>query len=77
MLQSAYNLRAWGLVLAAILAVIASASAQEGEGWRSWGAAEGLPESFVSAIAVSPEGTVWAIHGSSGISRMDGGVVAE
>jgi ligand-binding sensor domain-containing protein len=46
--------------------------AQSANGWRSWGAQDGLPESFVNSIAADPAGSIWSIHGSSGISRMDG-----
>jgi signal transduction histidine kinase/CheY-like chemotaxis protein/ligand-binding sensor domain-containing protein len=46
--------------------------AQGTQGWRFWGAQDGLPEPFVSAVTADPSGTVWSIHGSSGMSRMDG-----
>jgi signal transduction histidine kinase/CheY-like chemotaxis protein len=59
-------------VLAATLTAGWSLAAQDAQGWRSWGAQDGLPESFVSAVAMDPAGTVWSIHGTSGMSRMDG-----
>jgi signal transduction histidine kinase/ActR/RegA family two-component response regulator len=60
------------LVLAAAFTAGRSLPAQDAQGWRFWGAQDGLPESFVSSVAADPAGTVWSIHGSSGMSRMDG-----
>jgi signal transduction histidine kinase/CheY-like chemotaxis protein/streptogramin lyase len=60
------------LVLAAALTAGRSLPAQDAPGWRFWGAQDGFPESFVSAVAADPAGTVWSIHGTSGESRMDG-----
>ncbi len=62
----------WVIALAATSATYWNLSAQEAQGWRFWGARDGLPESFVSSVAVDPAGAVWSIHGSSGMSRMDG-----
>ncbi len=59
-------------MLAAALTAGRSLPAQDAQGWRFWGAQDGLPESFVSGVAADPAGTVWSIHGTSGISRMDG-----
>jgi len=59
-------------VLAAALAAGWSLSAQEASGWRYFSVQDGLPESFVSSIVVDPAGAVWSIHGTSGMSRMDG-----
>jgi len=59
-------------VLAAALTAGRSLPAQDTQGWRSWGAQDGLPESFVNSVAADPAGTVWSIHGTSGMSRMDG-----
>jgi hypothetical protein len=59
-------------VLAATLTAGWSLPAPDAAGWRSWGALDGLPESFVSSVVVDPAGTVWSIHGTSGMSRMDG-----
>ena len=56
----------------AIIACGWNLPAQSANAWRSWGAQDGLPESFVNSIAADPAGTIWSIHGSSGISRMDG-----
>ena len=62
----------WTLVLAAAFTAGGSLPAQDAQGWRSWGAKDGLPESFVNSVAADPAGTVWSIHGTSGMSRMDG-----
>ena len=56
----------------AILACGWNLPAQSANGWRFWSAKDGLPESFVNSIAADPAGLIWSIHGSSGISRMDG-----
>jgi signal transduction histidine kinase/DNA-binding response OmpR family regulator/ligand-binding sensor domain-containing protein len=68
----AARLPAWKLALAAALAAGGSLCAQEAAGWRFWGAQDGLPESYVNSVAVDAAGTVWLIHGTSGMSRMDG-----
>ena len=59
-------------MLAATLAAGWSLPAQDAAGWRFWGAQDGLPESFVSSVAADRAGTLWSIHGTSGMSRMDG-----
>jgi signal transduction histidine kinase/CheY-like chemotaxis protein/ligand-binding sensor domain-containing protein len=59
-------------VLAAALIAGWNLPAQDAAGWRSWTAQDGLPESFVNSSAASPDGTLWSIHGTSGMSRMDG-----
>jgi signal transduction histidine kinase/DNA-binding response OmpR family regulator/ligand-binding sensor domain-containing protein len=63
---------AWKLLLAAALTAGWCLSAQDSAGWRYWSTRDGLPESVVHAVTTDPAGTVWSIHGSSGISRMDG-----
>jgi signal transduction histidine kinase/CheY-like chemotaxis protein len=59
-------------VLAAALIAGGNLPAQDAAGWRFWGAQDGLPESFVNSVAADSLGTLWSIHGSSGMSRMDG-----
>jgi len=66
------KLRAWTLALAATVAAGGSLHAQDPQGWRFWGAPDGFPESYVSSMAVDPAGTVWSVHGTSGMSRLDG-----
>ena len=70
--RTAPRLPAWRFALAIALAAAGSLAAQDASGWRYFGAEDGLPESYVSSIAVDPAGTVWMIHGTSGMSRMDG-----
>ena len=60
------------LLLAAVLASAGRLPAQSVPGWRFWSAQDGLPESFINSFAVDPAGRVWSVHGSSGMSRMDG-----
>ena len=59
-------------MLAAALITGWNLAAQDAAGWRSWTALDGLPESFVNSSTASPDGTLWSIHGTSGMSRMDG-----
>lgn len=66
------RLPTWRFVLAATLTAGWSLPAQDAAGWRFWGAQDGLPESFVSSVVADRAGTLWSIHGSSGMSRMDG-----
>jgi signal transduction histidine kinase/CheY-like chemotaxis protein len=40
------------------------AEGEEERMWRSWTAADGLGETFTSALTVMPNGQVWARHGS-------------
>jgi len=48
-------------------------SAQSTFGWRFWKAADGLPESFTTAITAGPAGQVWARHGEVPfMSSLDG-----
>ena len=68
----AARLPGWKFALAATLAAGGSLAAQDNAGWRYWGAEDGLPESYVSAVAVDPAGTVRMVHGTSGMSRTDG-----
>ncbi len=68
----AAKLPAWRFVLATTMIAGWSLPAQDAAGWRSWGAADGLPESFVNSVAADRAGTLWSIHGTSGMSRMDG-----
>ncbi|MGA3016315.1 MAG: response regulator [Bryobacteraceae bacterium] len=68
----AARLPAWRLVLAATLTAGWTVPAQDAQGWRFWDAQDGLPESFVNSVVADPAGTVWSIHGSSGMSRIDG-----
>jgi len=58
--------------LAVAIVSAGSLSAQDAAGWRYWGAEDGLPESFANSVATDRAGTVWQIHGTSGMSRMDG-----
>jgi signal transduction histidine kinase/CheY-like chemotaxis protein/streptogramin lyase len=60
------------LVLAVTLTAGWTLPAQDAPGWRSWGAQDGFPESFVNSPAADPAGTIWSIHGTSGITRLDG-----
>jgi len=64
----------WKVLLVAALAAIGAlpAWAQDSQGWRSWSVQDGLPESFVNSVVADDAGFVWSIHGSSGMSRMDG-----
>ena len=59
-------------MLAAAFTAGRSLPAQDAQGWRFWGAQDGLPESYVSSITSDPAGKVWSLHGTSGMSRMDG-----
>ena len=59
-------------MLAATLTAGWSLPAQDAAGWRFWGAQDGLPESFVSSVVADRAGNLWSIHGTSGMSRMDG-----
>lgn len=61
--------------MVAALAAGGSLAAQNGPGWRYFGAADGLPESFVNSLVADPSGAVWSAHGTSGMSRMDGYMV--
>ena len=49
-----------------------SLSGQDSVVSRSWGAADGFPESFVNSVQADGKGSVWAIHGTAGMSRLDG-----
>jgi signal transduction histidine kinase/DNA-binding response OmpR family regulator/ligand-binding sensor domain-containing protein len=59
-------------VLAVTLTAGCTLPAQDAQGWRFWNAQDGLPEAFVNSVVADPAGFVWSIHGSSGMSRMDG-----
>ena len=59
-------------MLAATLTAGWNLPAQDTAAWRFWGAQDGLPESFVSSVVADRAGTLWSIHGTSGMSRMDG-----
>lgn len=61
-----------GALLAATVIAGSTLEAQDAAGWRYWGAQDGLPESFVNSSAVDLAGAIWSIHGTSGMSRMDG-----
>jgi signal transduction histidine kinase/DNA-binding response OmpR family regulator len=66
------RLAAWGFTLVVTLIASWSLRAQDTSGWQFWSAMDGLPESFVNSSAADPAGTIWSIHGTSGMSRMDG-----
>src|ERR1700722_20843590 len=49
-------------VMAAFLALAPACPGQRGPNWRVYKAADGLPETFATAITVSPRGHVWVRH---------------
>ena len=59
-------------MLAAALGAAGGLAAQDASGWRHFGTQDGLPESYVNSVAADGSGSFWSIHGSSGMSRMDG-----
>ncbi|RME91819.1 MAG: hypothetical protein D6766_11185, partial [Verrucomicrobia bacterium] len=72
------GVRALGLALAWSLPWAPGRLAAQGSGeiWRVWSAENGLAESLVRAVTVSPRGAVWARHGEvDAISLLEGFVV--
>ncbi len=60
-----------GVILA--LAVWATPTTGQTGIWRAWTRADGLWQSYVARVRVSPDGTVWAGHGPDvGLSVLDG-----
>ena len=61
------------VVIALLLAAPGGVFAQSTFGWRFWKAADGLPESFTTAITAGAAGQVWARHGEVPfMSSLDG-----
>ncbi|MCL5098111.1 MAG: ATP-binding protein [Candidatus Omnitrophica bacterium] len=64
--------RVW-CILAAVIALPWCGLAQRSSNWRIYKAADGLSESYSTAVTVSPQGHVWVRHGESDpISWLDG-----
>src|SRR2546430_7395630 len=63
----------WLLFLVALLVGFSLRCHSEGGSrWRVYGAVDGLDDSPVVAVTVSPRGHVWAKHGSGPVSWLDG-----
>ena len=63
----------WALFLAAwALGFSSRAEAEGGSRWRVYRAADGLGESSVVAVTISPRANVWAKHPNGSISWLDG-----
>jgi len=63
----------WVLFWAALLLNFPSRCLSEGGSrWRIYRAADGLADSSVVAVTVSPRGHVWAKHGNDPVSWLDG-----
>jgi len=66
------NIRA--LLTFALLATLAAPLAgSDLAGWRSWTAADGMPESYSQSLGADPDGRVWIRHGAvRSMSLLDG-----
>jgi len=64
--------RLLSLVIALIIHVV-TGRAEQRSFWRFWDAQDGLRESYTRTLAVSPNGTIWAVHGDvDKMSLIDG-----
>jgi signal transduction histidine kinase/CheY-like chemotaxis protein/ligand-binding sensor domain-containing protein len=62
-----------GAIFLALILAAPGAFSQTRPEWRSWTAADGMPESYIRSIAAGPDGRVWARHGTVDfISVLDG-----
>ena len=72
--MSVMRAKGWFPTLTVVfLAAALTASAQRDSEWRVYKAADGLPETFVTAITIGPRGTVWVrMPNVEAIGRLDG-----
>lgn len=65
--------RLFALGIACLLAAVISVQADSPSVWRTYRASDGLTESLVTAINISPRGSVWVKHGEvDAVSWLDG-----
>jgi signal transduction histidine kinase/CheY-like chemotaxis protein/ligand-binding sensor domain-containing protein len=64
--------RRLGLLSACVALGSSALLAQDSVIARSWTTADGLPESFVNGMTLDPDGNLWSVHGTAGVTRMDG-----
>jgi signal transduction histidine kinase/CheY-like chemotaxis protein/streptogramin lyase len=61
------------LLTFALLVRLSPLAAGDLVGWRSWVAADGMPESYSQSLGADPDGRVWVRHGAVGfMSLLDG-----
>jgi ligand-binding sensor domain-containing protein len=53
-----------GAIFLALILSVPGALSQPKPEWRSWTAADGMPESYIRSIAAGPDGRIWARHGT-------------